>query len=281
MKELTERQKYFRRDHFSDIIILKRDNPTVIDEKLQEFSRFLQAEDSSCDLLVLAAMLNTMEALEIPDKINVKVLQSLCQVLQENNSIFGVVCQDGNSRVEVIKQLVSALKKNTTITMLGICGVECSDEETGYLADILRENNTLISLMSESGFSDVGAAKLADALSENTSLMVVPLKSDDESCELIDARCERNFQGRIVVSLALLASILLYGTKASLDDAGNEKPGFAGGVPKDLILKMLMMASVKPNEEYCHKLLNWMREHPPVTPKSEEIQYKVRVVELS
>lgn len=166
---------------------------------------------------------------------------------------------------EACDDLWSALEQNNTIETLSI---EAQLYSSKRLTSLLMNNSTIFELEIEGTFfyNKKDFNSISNALSVNNSFFSLSFNRNGNSSS-INAYCERNFQRRMILPLALLVLVLLYGSEPILDDSNDEKPGFPSGMPKDLIIKLMMMASLEPNRQYCNKLLGWVKKNPPRGPE--------------
>lgn len=166
-----------------------------------------------------------------------------------------------------------ALEDNNTIEALAFDIALFSSER---LTAFIKNNSKIVKIEIEGPilFSEQDINDIVEALSINKSLFSVTVNSYGINLPR-NTYCERNFQRRMVLPLALLVLVLLNGTEPTVDENDSEQPGFPSGMPAELIIKMMMMASLEPNRSYCNKLLNWISENPPKGPKQEVVQERV------
>lgn len=167
----------------------------------------------------------------------------------------------------------SALAKNDTLEVVYLETILSSGK---HLAALIRNNKSIFKLEIEGPvfFGEQDVNEIVAALSVNNTLFSLSMNCHDESLE-INRCCERNFQRRMVLPLALFVLILLYGADPTMDKNNLENQGFPSGMPRDLIIKLMMTASMEPNQSYCNKLLTWIQQNPPKGPKDEVVEKRV------
>lgn len=168
--------------------------------------------------------------------------------------------------------LTEALKVNISLKKLDLYGNNIGDDAAIAFAEILKDDSSLTSLyLGYNIISDNGAQVFVDVLKANYNLHTLALLNKNIQVALmdeLDASCNRNRQ-MIPLRLALLVTILHFGTSDPISDSPQQTQ-FAGSMPSDLIIMLVMMVAPEPEQKYAVKLLNWVKEHPPSLTKDNQ-----------
>lgn len=195
-------------------------------------------------------------------ELSLMALKDLCLVIEVNNSLHSINLSRNKITDQGAAFIAKAVKKNYSLHKLDLRDNNIGDDGAADIEEALVINDSLYSLYLSG--NKIGA-KNAEFLG---AAFTLPLKSVSyiDAClgstalAALELHCKRNRQ-MVAVPLALLASILYFGADA--DSVSLTKSGFAGGVPRDLAIFLLMRASPAPDQKYAVKLLSWLDNHPP------------------